>query len=72
MLKGNYVKGTLELFAVKYLLFDSLMSIDMFACMYIESVRYKNAMCVFVTLRIRFAVVFYSVVHLMCTVVENL
>lgn len=71
MLKGNYVKRTFESFAVKYLLLDSLMSIDMSVCMYIESVRYKNVMRVLVTLLIRVAVIFYSVVHPTCTVVEK-
>jgi len=72
MLKGNYVKRTFELFALEYLLLDSLMSIDISTCIYIESfVRYKNVMCVFVTLRIRVPVIFFNVVHLMRTVVAK-
>jgi len=71
MLKGNYVKRTFELFALEYLLLDSLTSTDISTCIYMSLVRYKNVMCVFVTLRIRVAVIFFSVVHLMRTVVAK-
>jgi len=71
MLKGNYVKRTFELFAVEYLLLDSLTSTDISTCIYSESVCNKNVMHVFVTLRIRVAVIFYSVVNFMRSVVAK-
>jgi len=71
MLKGNYVKRTFELFAVEYLLLDSLTSTDISTCIYIESVCNKSVMHVFVTLRIRVAVIFCSVAYLMPSVVAK-